>query len=78
MLSFRKIGLHKRPFVFVNTEGYFDPFLAQIDAAVAADLGLDKVLVYRLDAARGTLTPNDPPAQAGTPPAGDDVSRSAR
>ena len=28
--------------------------------AVAADLGLDKVLVYRLDAAKGTLAANDP------------------
>jgi 6-phosphogluconolactonase len=27
----------------------------------AADLGLDQVLVYRLDAAKGTLTQNDPP-----------------
>lgn len=30
--------------------------------AVAADLGLDKVLVYRLDPTEGTLTPNDPPS----------------
>lgn len=30
--------------------------------AVAADLGLDKVLIYRLDAADGKLTPNDPPS----------------
>jgi 6-phosphogluconolactonase len=29
--------------------------------AVAVDLGLDKVLVYRFDAKKGTLTPNDPP-----------------
>jgi 6-phosphogluconolactonase len=29
---------------------------------LAADLGLDRLLVYRFDAARGTLTPNDPPA----------------
>ena len=29
--------------------------------AFAADLGLDKILVYRLDAAKGKLTPNDPP-----------------
>ncbi len=28
----------------------------------AADLGLDKVLVYRFDSAKGKLTPNDPPA----------------
>lgn len=30
--------------------------------AFVADLGLDKVLVYRLDSAKGTITPNDPPA----------------
>lgn len=29
--------------------------------ALVADLGLDKVLVYRFDPTRGTLTPNDPP-----------------
>jgi 6-phosphogluconolactonase len=29
--------------------------------AVAADLGLDELLVYRFDAAAGTLAPNDPP-----------------
>jgi 6-phosphogluconolactonase len=29
--------------------------------AVAADLGLDELLVYRFDPAKGTLTPNAPP-----------------
>jgi len=29
--------------------------------ALTADLGLDQVLVYRLDPAKSTLTPNDPP-----------------
>ena len=28
--------------------------------AYVADLGLDKVLIYRFDAAKGSLTPNDP------------------
>lgn len=37
--------------------------------AFAADLGLDKVLIYKLDAAKGTLTPNDPPFVA-TPAGG--------
>jgi 6-phosphogluconolactonase len=39
--------------------------------ALACDLGLDKVLVYRFDSARGALVPNDPPAaavQAGSGP----------
>ena len=35
--------------------------------AFCCDLGIDKVLVYRLDAVKGTLTPNDPPAFV-TPP----------
>jgi len=35
--------------------------------AFAADLGLDKILVYKLDAEKGTLTPNDPPS-AEIPP----------
>jgi len=35
--------------------------------AYAADLGLDKVLIYRFDAATGSLTPNDP-AFAAVPP----------
>ena len=30
--------------------------------AFVADLGLDKVLIYRFDPAKGTLEPNDPPA----------------
>jgi 6-phosphogluconolactonase len=30
--------------------------------AFAADLGIDKLLIYRFDAAKGTLQPNDPPA----------------
>jgi len=38
--------------------------------AFAADLGLDKVLIYRFDAARGTLTANDPPFAAAAPGAG--------
>ncbi|TAN37119.1 MAG: hypothetical protein EPN23_06600 [Verrucomicrobia bacterium] len=29
--------------------------------AFAADLGLDKVLIYRFDGMVGTLPPNDPP-----------------
>ncbi|MBI2680232.1 MAG: lactonase family protein [Candidatus Solibacter usitatus] len=37
--------------------------------AVAADLGLDQVVVYKLDAANGALTPNDPPF-AKVPPGG--------
>ena len=35
-----------------------------------ADLGLDKIFVYRFDPARGKLTPNDPPFAALRPGAG--------
>jgi len=38
--------------------------------AVAADLGLDKVLVYKLDPASGTLAANDPPSTSVKPGAG--------
>ncbi len=38
--------------------------------AFVADLGLDKVMVYRYDAAKGTLTANDPPAGTVAPGAG--------
>ncbi len=38
--------------------------------AFASDLGLDKVMIYRFDAARGTLTPNDPPFAAVAPGSG--------
>ena len=38
--------------------------------AVACDLGLDQVLVYRFDPAKGALTANDPPFAAVKPGAG--------
>lgn len=38
--------------------------------AIAADLGLDQVLVYRLDAAKGGLQPNDPAFTKVAPGAG--------
>ena len=38
--------------------------------AFAADLGLDKVLIYRFDGAKGTLTANDPPAGVVAPGSG--------
>ncbi len=38
--------------------------------AFVADLGLDKILIYKLDPAKGTLTPNDPPFTAVAPGSG--------
>jgi 6-phosphogluconolactonase len=38
--------------------------------ALAADLGLDKILIYRFNTAKGSLTPNDPPYAKLNPGAG--------
>jgi len=38
--------------------------------ALAVDLGLDEVLVYKFDAAKGTLSPNDPPFEKLPPGSG--------
>src|SRR5215831_17103913 len=38
--------------------------------AVVDDLGLDRLLVYKFDASKGTLTPNDPPFAKLDPGAG--------
>ncbi|HYM10530.1 MAG TPA: lactonase family protein [Bryobacterales bacterium] len=38
--------------------------------ALAADLGLDEVVIYKFDAAKGSLTPNDPPFGKVAPGAG--------
>jgi 6-phosphogluconolactonase len=37
---------------------------------IATDLGLDQALVYRFDASKGLLTPNDPPSAKVNPGAG--------
>jgi 6-phosphogluconolactonase len=38
--------------------------------AFAADLGVDKIFVYKFDAEKGTLTPNDPPSAGVEPGSG--------
>ena len=38
--------------------------------AIAADLGIDKLLVYKFDPAKGTIEPHDPPAVKLAPGAG--------
>jgi 6-phosphogluconolactonase len=38
--------------------------------AMVADLGLDRIVVYRLDLVQGRLVPNDPPFYQGKPGAG--------
>jgi 6-phosphogluconolactonase len=60
----------------VNRERQEGPHAHSIDLdaanrfALVDDLGLDKVLVYRFDPARGTLTPSEPPSAAVAPGAG--------
>jgi uncharacterized protein (TIGR00730 family) len=34
ILSFRKLRFHHRPLVLVNTEGFFEPLLAQVERSV--------------------------------------------
>jgi 6-phosphogluconolactonase len=57
---------HKGSSVDKSRQGEPHAHSINVDAgnrfAMAADLGLDKVLVYKLDPAKGTLTPNEPPA----------------
>jgi 6-phosphogluconolactonase len=54
-----------------NPEHQEGPHAHQIDVsrdnrfALNTDLGLDQVLVYRFDAAKGTLAANDPPFAEG-------------
>ena len=38
--------------------------------ALVADLGLDRVFVYKFDVAQGKITPNDPPWEMAAPGAG--------
>ena len=60
----------------VNPERQKEPHAHSINVdasnrfAVAADLGLDKLLVYRFDPGKGTLVPNDPPHVSVKPGAG--------
>ena len=37
ILSFRKVGLHHRSLVVLNTAGFYDPLLAQIERAIDAE-----------------------------------------
>ena len=46
ILSFRKIGLHTRPLVFVNTSGFYDPLLAFLEGAIATELDRPVVRDY--------------------------------
>ena len=56
----RQQGPHAHQVVFDPTNHFL----------LEADLGIDRILVYRFDQASGRLTPNDPPSAAVTPGSG--------
>ena len=56
----RQQGPHAHEVVFDPSNRYL----------LEADLGLDKILVYRFDAATGKVTPNDPPSVSLVPGSG--------
>ena len=56
----RQQGPHAHEVVFDPSNRYL----------LEADLGLDKILVYRFDAASGKVTPNDPPSVSLVPGSG--------
>lgn len=35
MLTWKQLGIHSKPIVFVNARGYYDPMLAQFERAIA-------------------------------------------
>ncbi len=56
ILSFRKLGLHHRPVVLLDVDGFFAPLLAQIERAVSDHLDAPEVRDY--------LSVTDDPAAA--------------
>ena len=56
----RQAGPHAHSFFVDPTNRY----------ALACDLGIDKVMIYKLDAAKSTIEPNDPPAGIVAPGSG--------
>ena len=56
----RQKGPHAHS-IFLDSANHF---------AFAPDLGLDKIMSYRFDAAKGTLTPNNPPFASAAPGSG--------
>jgi uncharacterized protein (TIGR00730 family) len=56
ILSFRKLGLHHRRLVLLNTAGFYEPLLAQIERAVAEGFDAPEV--------RGYLRVTDDPCSA--------------
>jgi uncharacterized protein (TIGR00730 family) len=67
MLTWDQLGIHEKPAVLVNIDGYFDGFLAQLERAVAD--GLVKPEHRALLSVVTTIADVLPAARAWTPPA---------
>ena len=37
VITWKQLGIHKKPIIVVNVEGFFDPMLAQIERAIAEE-----------------------------------------
>jgi len=46
ILSFRKLRFHRRPLVLLNTGGFYDPLVAQIERSVAEGFDRDETRDY--------------------------------
>jgi uncharacterized protein (TIGR00730 family) len=66
VLSFRKLGFHARPLVLVDTQGYFQPLVAQIERAIRDgfdDAGMRDAFAVTADPERAVALCE--PARAG-------------
>ena len=58
MLTWKQLGIHGKPIVFANIGGYFDPVLAQFDAAIRNGYARseDRILYTVADSTKAILT----------------------
>ena len=58
MLTWKQMGIHGKPIVIANIGGYFDPLLAQFDAAIRNKYarGEDRILFAVADSTKAILT----------------------
>ena len=58
MLTWKQLGIHGKPIVFANIAGYFDPVLAQFDAAIRSGYARseDRILYTVADSTKAILT----------------------
>ena len=58
MLTWKQLGIHGKPIVIANIGGYFDPLLAQFDAAIRNKYarGEDRILFAVAESTKAILT----------------------